>query len=63
MRIAVTGAHRTGKTSLVEELRGAIPDYESRAEAYYELEEKGFSFSEVPTGEEYMALLLSLIHI
>lgn len=57
MRIAITGAHKVGKTSLINELREALPDYEFKAEAYYELEEKGFSFSDVPTGAEYMALL------
>jgi len=57
MRIAITGAHKVGKTSLINELRTALPDYEFKAEAYYELEEKGFSFSEVPTCAEYMALL------
>jgi GTPase SAR1 family protein len=57
MRIAITGAHKVGKTSLINELREAFPDYEFKAEPYYELEEQGFSFSEVPTGAEYLTLL------
>jgi GTPase SAR1 family protein len=57
MKIAVTGAHRTGKTTLVEELLEALPDYVSKAEAYYELEEAGHVFSEIPGLDEYLLLL------
>ncbi|MBS1494390.1 MAG: ATP-binding protein [Bacteroidetes bacterium] len=57
MRIAVSGAHRTGKTTLIENLREALPDYEFREEAYYELEEEGFSFSDVPRYEDYLMML------
>lgn len=57
MKIAVTGAHRTGKTTLVEELLEALPDYVSKAEAYFELEEAGHAFSEIPGIEEYLLLL------
>lgn len=57
MRIAVSGAHRTGKTTLIENLREALPDYEYKPEAYYELEEQGFSFSDVPRYEDYLMML------
>jgi GTPase SAR1 family protein len=57
MKIAVTGAHRTGKTTLVEELLEALPDYVSKSEAYYELEETGYVFSEIPGLDEYLLLL------
>jgi hypothetical protein len=57
MKIAVTGAHRVGKTSLVESLQESLPEYLSRAEAYYELEEAGVDFSEVPGTEDYIMLL------
>jgi nicotinamide riboside kinase len=57
MKIAVTGAHRTGKTTLVEKLNEALPEYSCKAEAYYELEEKGCFFSEIPTLEDYILQL------
>jgi len=57
MKIAVTGAHRTGKTTLVEKLNEALPEYRFKAEAYYELVEIGHVFSEIPTIEDYMLQL------
>lgn len=57
MKIAVTGAHRTGKTSLVEKLTEALPEYSCKAEAYYQLEEKGYTFSDIPSLEEYILQL------
>lgn len=57
MKIAVTGAHRVGKTTLVENLQESLPGYVSKAEAYYELEETGFVFSEIPVTEDYIMLL------
>ena len=41
MKIAVSGAHWTGKTTLVEELCRALPDHSFMNEPYYLLEEKG----------------------
>lgn len=57
MKIAVTGAHRVGKTTLVNLLLESLPEYEFKEEAYYELEEKGFVFSEVPGPEDYVMQL------
>jgi len=57
MRIAVCGAHKVGKTTLIEKLHEALPEYESKIEAYYELEELGISFSEEPTFENYLVML------
>lgn len=57
MRIAVSGAHRVGKTTLIEKLRESLPEYECRAEAYYELAEAGYDFSEIPTPDDYIAQL------
>jgi thymidylate kinase len=57
MKIAITGAHRTGKTTLVEKLNEALPDYDCKAEAYYELEENGHAFSETPVLEDYILQL------
>lgn len=57
MRIAVTGAHKVGKTTLIENLRESLPQYEFITEPYYELEEAGFAFSHPPTPEDYLTML------
>lgn len=57
MKIAITGAHRVGKTSLIEELLESLPGYTSLQEPYYELEESGYMFSEIPGYEDYLAQL------
>jgi hypothetical protein len=57
MKIAITGSHRVGKTTLVDLLQEAMPEYVSKAESYYELEESGEVFSETPALEEYLMLL------
>lgn len=53
MRIAISGAHRTGKTTLVEELARALPAYSAVDEPYYLLEEEGHEFSEMPSLEDF----------
>jgi predicted ATPase len=53
MRIAVSGAHRTGKTTLVEELARALPAYSAVDEPYYLLEEEGHEFAEMPSLEDF----------
>lgn len=53
MRIAVSGAHRTGKTTLVEELTRALPTYSAVDEPYYLLEEEGHELSEMPSLEDF----------
>jgi len=57
MKIAVTGAHRTGKTTLVEILLEALPEYICKPEAYYELEETGHVFPEIPVLDDYILQL------
>lgn len=57
MRIAITGAHKVGKTTLAEALQEHLPDYEHRAEPYYELEELGYVFSEIPTADDFIEQL------
>ena len=57
MKIAVTGSHRTGKTTLVEKLLEALPEYTCKAEAYYELEETGHVFPEIPVMDDYLMQL------
>jgi thymidylate kinase len=57
MKIAITGTHRSGKTTLVDKLQECLPEYVCKAEAYYELEERGNVFSEIPTLEDYILQL------
>ncbi|MEA2604351.1 MAG: hypothetical protein QOF89_5343 [Acidobacteriota bacterium] len=53
MRIAVSGAHRTGKTTLIEELGRALPTYGVVDEPYYLLEDEGHEFPEMPSLEDF----------
>ena len=53
MKIAISGAHRTGKTTLLEELGRALPSYVVVAEPYYLLEEEGHEFAEAPALEDF----------
>ena len=57
MKIAVTGTHRVGKSSLAEKLKEVLPGFESRAEAYEELMEAGHEFPEIPSPDDYLLLL------
>jgi predicted ATPase len=49
VRIAVSGAHRTGKTTLIEELSRALPAHAVIDEPYYLLEEEGHEFAGMPS--------------
>lgn len=53
MRIAVSGAHRTGKTTLIEELSRALPAYTVVDEPYHLLEEEGYEFEAMPSVEDF----------
>ncbi len=57
MKIAITGAHRVGKTTLAEKLQESLAGYELLQEPYYELEELGFAFSETPDADNFIAQL------
>ena len=57
MKIAITGTHRVGKTTLAESLQEFLPDYDYKPEPYYDLEEKGFVFSETPNVEDFLEQL------
>ncbi|MCD0457523.1 ATP-binding protein [Chryseobacterium sp. LC2016-27] len=54
MRIAFTGSHRVGKTTLADEIAESLPDHEFIIEPYLQLEEEGYLFSEIPTLEDYV---------
>lgn len=53
MRIAIAGAHRTGKTTLIEELSRALSDYEVVDEPYHLLAEEGHEFADMPDLEDF----------
>ena len=53
MRIAVSGAHRTGKTTLIAELARALPTYSVVDEPYHLLEAEGHVFPETPSLEDF----------
>jgi AAA+ ATPase superfamily predicted ATPase len=57
MKIAVTGAHRVGKTSLIEKLLENLAGYDSRMEPYYEMEESGYEFYETPNADDLLKQL------
>jgi len=53
MRIAVSGSHRVGKTTLAEALAEALPRHEFVPEPYHLLEEDGHEFAEMPSIEDF----------
>lgn len=53
MRVAFSGTHRTGKTTLVEALAGVLPTYEVIDEPYRLLEDEGYEFADPPSVEDY----------
>ncbi len=57
MKIAFTGAHNVGKTSLAKRLHASLPEYVFIPEPYEELEEKGHLFSETPGLEDFVVQL------
>lgn len=62
MRIAVSGTHMTGKSSLVEALGASLPNHRTVPEPYAILGERGYAFAHPPTVDDYvMQLRQSLI--
>jgi predicted ATPase len=53
MRIAISGTHRSGKSTLVEDLSGALPEYSTVEEPYWLLVEEGYEFAEMPSVEDF----------
>jgi hypothetical protein len=53
MRIAVSGTHRTGKSTLVADLAAALPGHPAIAEPYHLLEDEGYDFPATPSLEDY----------
>jgi predicted ATPase len=57
MRIAVSGTHRSGKSTLLEELSSALPKCDTVAEPYEMLSEDGYEFADPPIREDFEAQL------
>ena len=53
MRIAFSGTHRTGKTTLVEAVARHLPRYQVCDEPYRELEDEGYELSDPPAVEDF----------
>jgi predicted ATPase len=53
MRIAISGAHGTGKTSLLESLANSLPNHVVIEEPYYQLENEGHIFAGLPSLEDF----------
>lgn len=61
MRIAVSGTHLTGKSTLVNALGTRLSNHKTVPEPYEVLEERGYAFAHPPTIEDFvMQLKLSL---
>lgn len=53
MRIAISGTHRSGKSTLVGDLADALPEYSTVEEPYWLLVEEGYEFPEMPSVEDF----------
>ena len=57
MRIAVSGSHRVGKTSLAEAIASTLPGYELIPEPYHALQDDGHEFGEMPSVDDFVLQL------
>ena len=63
MRIAFSGTHRTGKTTLVAAIADLVPGYHVVDEPYRVLEEAGYDFADPPSVEDYEEQLRTSIEL
>ena len=63
MRIAFSGTHYSGKSTLIQTLLDQLPGYESFEEPYWILVESGRHFSDPPTIEEFEEQLAFSINL
>ncbi|WP_431917005.1 AAA family ATPase [Micromonospora wenchangensis] len=57
MRVAISGTHGIGKTTLAEALSARLPGHVVVDEPYHLLEEQGYEFDFPPSSEDYRAML------
>jgi len=53
MRIAISGTHFSGKSTLIEALSEELPQYTTVDEPYYLLQEEGYEFAESSSLEDF----------
>lgn len=53
MRIAVSGTHNTGKTTLIDELTDSLPGFTAYDEPYFQLVEEGYEFASIPCLDDF----------
>jgi hypothetical protein len=58
VRIAVSGSHRVGKTTLIQHVAERLPGYATVDEPYYLLEDEGYELAEQPSLEDFEAQLV-----
>jgi hypothetical protein len=63
MRVGVSGAHGTGKTTLVEALCTRLPGHVAADEPYFVLEEEGHEFEYPPSLDDFRALYRRSLYI
>jgi len=63
MRIAVSGSHRTGKSTLLADLAERLPGYSTIPEPYELLEEEGYEFAQPPSLEDHLRQLQRSIEL
>lgn len=56
MRIAICGAHATGKSTLISELMAHLPNYTAFEEPYHQLSDDGHVFGAFPTVDDFQLL-------
>lgn len=61
MRVAFSGTHRTGKSTLLEAIAELVPAYVAFDEPYRILEDAGHDFSDPPSAEDFEAQLRTSI--
>jgi len=57
VRIAISGTHRSGKSSLVERVSTILPSYAAVDEPYALLEEEGYEAADPPSIDDFQAQL------
>ncbi|WP_444932640.1 AAA family ATPase [Microbulbifer sp. JTAC008] len=57
MKIAISGSHCTGKTTILDDLGGSLDNFEIIEEPYILLEEKGHEFSDSPSEDDFISQL------
>lgn len=63
MRVGFTGAHRVGKSSLIEAVAAALPDHDVIDEPYRMLEDDGHEFGDPPTRDDFEVQLRTSLEL